>query len=195
MMRCTFLLFSLVAACTIGNPGGANLPDSPPPPPDAPSTCLNAVTPGIGGPTNPADGVGGSASCAAGSGSGSGSAACNHQIGEDCLSCHGAGNNTGDGAPLFTIAGTLYSDMEGTQTLGGAIIETLDGTGATLQLTTANDGAFWTGAPFTAPLTVKATQCPGTHSMLTTTTGDCNQVGCHDSTSVNGRVYLIPGQP
>jgi len=193
MMRCTFLLFSLVAACTIGNPGSANLPDADVPP-DAPTTCLNAATPGQGGPLNPADGVGGSPNCANGNGSGSGSAACNHQIGLDCLECHGAGNNTGNGAPAFTIAGTLYIDMEGTQTLGGATIETQDGAGATLKLITANDGAFWTQAPFTAPLTVKATQCPGTHTMMQTAGGSCNTANCHDGVSSTGRAFLVPGQ-
>jgi hypothetical protein len=194
-MRSTFVLGLVLAACNIGTPGDAVIADAPPPPIDAAPVCLNAVSPAPGGPITNNAGDGGGSNCSAGSGSGqAGSAACVHQVGNDCLGCHGAGNQT-DGAPLFSIAGTLYDGANGANPVPGATIVVVDATGATLNLSTATNGNFFTGAPVQLPVTVKVSQCPGTHTMQETTTGSCNSANCHDAASVNGRVYLVPGAP
>nr|HEX4315733.1 hypothetical protein [Kofleriaceae bacterium] len=198
-MRSTWslaLLAAAVSACSIGTPGGADIPDSPPPPIDAAPICLNAASPPPGGPLTNNLGDGGGSNCNAGSGSGlAGSAACDHQAGNDCLGCHGEGNNTANNAPLFSVAGTLYDGPEGVNPVIGATIVIVDSMGSTLNLATATNGNFYASAPVQLPITVKASQCPGTHTMVEATTGQCNSSGCHNQGSVNGRAYLVPGAP
>jgi hypothetical protein len=203
-MRSVLLVTLCVSAsaCIAGGSGPPTLPDGPKQP-DAALNCLNGETPGQGGPLNLNDGVGGGPQCGAGmGGSGSGSA-CLHQVGTDCLgSCHGAGQNTQANAPLFSVGGTLYADPTGINPLGGAIIEIVDSMGTTQKLVTANNGNFFVlgGSGATSfpvgEYNAKATQCPGTHTMNTKqANGSCNASACHDSASVNGRAYLVPGQP
>ncbi len=196
-MRSFFALIDFTAACGIGSPGTPQLTDAPIPI-DAPATCLNGQTPGLGGPLNPNDGVGGGSSCGEGLG-GSGSTPCIHQVGTDCMGeCHGDGQAQQNNAPIFIVAGTLYADPGGNNPLGGAIIEVTVG-GTTQQVVTANNGNFYIGGGSGQTIgnySTKATQCLGTHSMSETqANGSCNALGCHDSTSANGRVYLVPGQP
>lgn len=183
-MRTTLLaslLFGVLGACNIGTPGNPVLPIDAPPPIDA-YHCDNAVSPGLGGPTT-GDTELGSA----------------HRMGQDCNACHEEGN--GVGAPVFTVAGTLYVDPNGTQTVAGATIYIHDANGVEIRMPTGMNGNFYTSAPVALPIMgmqmtgAKATQCPNTRTMQESTTGNCNVSGCHGdpntgSNNIQGRIYL-----
>jgi hypothetical protein len=150
-----------------------------------------------GGP----DGGGGSGS---GSGSGGGSNCSNlvspapdphlHTAGgtsnkdQPCIAsgCHGP-VGTGTGAPIYSFAGTIYTDATGATPAAGATVFVTAG-GTTKHLLADKDGNFYIEAGlFPAPTTqmtanTQATQCPTVTPMigvLVTAGGNCNQGGCH----------------
>jgi hypothetical protein len=103
--------------------------------------------------------------------------------------CHKVGA-TGAAAPPYTIGGTLYNDLEGTEPVGGATIIVLDAAGTEYKLVTSTNGNFWSIEPMTFPVTVSASRCPDTLPMVSPVTeagGSCNQVSCHAGPM---RVYL-----
>lgn len=107
-----------------------------------------------------------------------------HNPGTACAGCH-----TGMGAPKFTVSGTLYSDAAGTAPVVGATIHVTDATGAQLELTTAQNGNFWTSQTVAYPVRVYASRCPDAVPMVATVAspGDCNAGGCHGA---GNRIHL-----
>jgi hypothetical protein len=168
-MRSTLALV-LLAACDIGTPGNPDLPIDAPPPIDA-YVCDPSVTPGTGGPVNEP----------------------NHNVGQACLQCHD--DNLSDGAPTFSIGGTLYDGPSGNNPVAGATIIVEDASGAVVKLSTAANGNFYAGGALTLPVHVKATQCPKTRTMQQQSVGDCNQGGCHGPGDTQGRVFLQVNLP
>jgi hypothetical protein len=98
----------------------------------------------------------------------------NHNAGQACLDCH---NGTGQ-APRWTVAGTLYTTIQGASPAAGATIFVTDASGAELELITASNGNFYTSTPVQFPLTVAASKCPDTRQMTgRPQLGNCNS--CH----------------
>ena len=97
---------------------------------------------------------------------------------------------SGDGAPTFTIAGTLFAGPSGNNPVSGATIIVVDASGAEVTLSTAANGNFYTAAALALPVRVKATQCPKTRTMQTAATGSCNTTGCHGLGDPQGRGFL-----
>ena len=117
----------------------------------------------------------------------------NHNVGQDCLGCHD--DNLSDGAPTFSLGGTLYDGPSGTNPVAGATIIVEDANGAEIRLATAANGNFYASGAVVLPIRVKATQCPKTRTMQEQGTGSCNQGGCHGAADTQGRVYLPVNLP
>jgi hypothetical protein len=103
-----------------------------------------------------------------------------HNAGQECLSCHAGGQN-----PLlrWTLAGTVFADSFGTTPRGGATVDIVDARGQELKLVTDVQGNFYTTSAVTFPITVNASACPSTKSMVgKPPMGGCNGAGCHDAT-------------
>ncbi len=108
----------------------------------------------------------------------------NHNAGEACLTCH-----DGTGAPLFTLAGTIYTSAAGTTPLAAATVVVTDANGLELKLASATNGNFYTSATIAWPVTVKASKCPDELQMTSQpAVGDCN--GCHTAGAAQGRIHL-----
>ena len=143
----------------------------------APETTDPGNQPDSGVPPD-SGGGGGPATCAqAATPPGSG----HHNAGANCATCH-----TGNGAPLWTVAGTLYT-AGGTAAVG-ATITVVDANNKTISIVTAQNGNFWTTESVKAPLKVKASRCPSTASMTANATGACNS--CHAASGSPGRIKL-----
>lgn len=109
--------------------------------------------------------------------------------GADCLACHSAGNFTDDKAAakesdaedadqLFTAAGTVFADLDGTEPLQGAIVRITDADGATVELTSNGVGNFYTSTPLTAPLSAEV-EVDGEIVEMGTTIDDGGCNSCH----------------
>ncbi len=110
-----------------------------------------------------------------------------HNPGQPCQLCHGAGGD----APRFTLGGTLYTSSAGTARLPGATIVVIDANNVVHKLPSAQNGNFWTTEAITFPVTVHASLCPDTRPMISPVAdGDCNAGGCHDSAAPSGRIHL-----
>lgn len=158
----------VLAACTVGDPNG-QLPGD-----DIGDVDARVDSGGGGG------GDGGNAQCEnlvtpAPNG--------HHRPGETCIvgGCHGA--PVGAGAPLFTVAGTLYTTAAGTTPkVGATILLPVAGTGMPRKLVTANNGNFWLEAASPLPTRPKASLCPTTIQMTNQAAdGNCNS--CHGAGS------------
>lgn len=118
--------------------------------------------------------------------------------GSDCLACHSAGNLPDDKAAapkassdgedeeeLFTAAGTVFADLDGTAPLSGAIVRITDADGAVVELTTNDVGNFYTSTPLTAPLSAEI-EVDGEIVEMDTTPdeGACNS--CHSCEGAAG---------
>jgi hypothetical protein len=155
----------ILAACTVGDP--------------------NAQLPGD-------DGVDARAGDGGGGGDGGGANCENlvtpapdghHNPGQGCIvgGCHAA--PLGVGAPLYTVAGTLYTTPGGTlPKIGATILLPIAGTGMPRKLVTANNGNFWLEAASPLPTRPKASLCPTTLQMTNQAAdGNCNS--CHGAGS------------
>jgi hypothetical protein len=135
------------------------IPDAMPPPPDAPDNCELYVD-------------------AIGSGY--------HNPGQNCLECH---NGQAAGAPVFTLAGTVFKDAAGTIPKTHATVVVYDGDGTVVRLPTATNGNFYTQAALTPPYFTAVSQCPNTVPMNQNfVDGDCNS--CHNGTAAPGRILF-----
>lgn len=74
-----------------------------------------------------------------------------HYSGKDCLRCHTEGATGGApnkaAAKAFTMAGTVYKDILGTEPLAGAEVVIMDSEGTVLSMTTNAAGNFMTDSP------------------------------------------------
>jgi len=125
--------------------------------------------------------------------SGCGGESANMLPGADCLACHdgsgGGEDRVVEEAPLWTAAGTLFSDLDGTEGVSGATVRITDSTGTTVELTTSSKGNFYTSRSLTPPLSAEIETAAGTVSMSAAVdTGACNS--CHRCDgSPGGKMY------
>lgn len=106
-----------------------------------------------------------------------------HKMGQDCGSCH-----NGTKEVKFTVAGTLYSDGAGTQTVAGGTV-TIANMGT---LTSDVDGNFYsTESKYAGATGTDAITAPGGTMMATIDIdagdGSCNS--CHDGAAGELRVF------
>ena len=107
-----------------------------------------------------------------------------HNAGLACLSCH---SGTGV-APKWTVAGTLFTNAQGSAPIAGATVLITDANGVTTKLVTASNGNFYTSKAMAFPVRVGASKCPDTKMMPgMIMTGDCNS--CHQA-ATTGRIHL-----
>jgi hypothetical protein len=111
-----------------------------------------------------------------------------HFPGENCLGCHD--DNLSDGAPAFTLGGTLYNGPSGVKPTPNATIIVVDAANRKYFLPTQQNGNFYSSAAMVFPVTVSASQCPKTKPMVALSVGNCNSGSCHGAGSPTGRVYL-----
>jgi hypothetical protein len=113
-----------------------------------------------------------------------------HNAGLACQNCH---DGTGP-APLWTLAGTLYTDANGSAALAGGTITVTDADGQTFDIVTATNGNFWTNRPVAYPVQIVASRCPDAKAMPfgVEAPGSCNAGGCHSAPGGNGpgRIHL-----
>ena len=112
-----------------------------------------------------------------------------HNPGMDCGQCH-FGQMQAQGAPIWTLAGTLFSQPNGGPPVVGGTIRIHQAGGAILKLVTAQNGNFYTIQAINFPITVEASRCPSTIAMLATSPGpnvSCNN--CHRA-GVQGPMHL-----
>ena len=102
-----------------------------------------------------------------------------HYQGKDCLRCHTAGAKAT--VVPFTMAGTVYKDILGSEPLAGAEVILLDSAGKTISMTTNAAGNFMTQTPIAKDASGKGTYktwilSPDgkTLPMVTMTSGSCN---------------------
>ena len=108
--------------------------------------------------------------------------------GSDCLSCHSPGSGE-DEAPAWTVAGTVFSNILGTDGTAGAVIRVTDSTGTTVTLESSGVGNFYTSERLTPPLTAKV-ETDGVVGEMSqqVETGACNS--CHQCDgAARGKLY------
>jgi hypothetical protein len=102
-----------------------------------------------------------------------------HNAGQACMVCHDGNTN---GAPEFTLAGTLYTSGAGTTALPGATIIVTDGAGSEIKMIAGDNGNFFTTQTAVFPIRATASGCPNETSMQNAQqVGDCNS--CHSGQS------------
>jgi hypothetical protein len=106
-----------------------------------------------------------------------------HNAGANCLGCH-----TGNGAPRWTAAGTLYN-LAGTAPVAGATITLIDSANKSITIVSATNGNFWTTEALQMPLRVRASKCPSAVFMsMQAPAGACNS--CHSTGGNPGRIKM-----
>jgi hypothetical protein len=112
-----------------------------------------------------------------------------HNAGQPCQNCHYTGAG---GAPVFTLAGTLYGASTGGTGVVGATIIVTDANNVPHKVITGTFGNFWSTEHLAYPVHVSASLCPTTVPMggAVTGSGDCNSQGCHSLGAPTGRVHL-----
>lgn len=116
----------------------------------------------------------------------------------DTIGCHNDGLGLGSGAPGYSFAGTLYTDMAGTAPVAGATIFVTSAGGTVKKLQTDDAGNFqiesilFPGPSATMMASTSATTCPTITAMVGTLgggQGNCNQGGsCHGG--IQGKIHL-----
>ena len=112
-----------------------------------------------------------------------------HNAGMDCGQCH-FGQMQAQGATVWTLAGTLYTQVNGGPPAVGATVRIHQAGGAVLKLVTAQNGNFYTGAAINFPITLEVSSCPNTRAMQASQPGpnvSCNN--CHRA-GVQGPMHL-----
>lgn len=110
-----------------------------------------------------------------------------HNPGLACMTCH---DGTDPAAPIYSFAGTLYTDLVGTAPVSGGTIRVIDANNVTVDVVTALNGNFWSTTPVVYPVKTEASRCPDTIPMVAPVQesgADCNSGGCHDG---DYRAYL-----
>jgi len=105
-----------------------------------------------------------------------------HNAGLDCMGgCHNHG---------FSIAGTLLLADRVTPA-NNATVTITDANHGTQTLIVGNNGNFFSFLPVAYPISISASLCPSTQSMIThPTAGACNASGCHAAGGVQGAAHL-----
>ncbi|MDD5309083.1 MAG: hypothetical protein PHU25_17360 [Deltaproteobacteria bacterium] len=93
--------------------------------------------------------------------------------GDACLSCHGPSAEEA----AFTVAGTVFNDVDGTAGVDGATVTLVDADGAKVKLSTNSAGNFYTGKALSFPVDVTISKGGDTVEMTAAGNGDCNS--CH----------------
>jgi hypothetical protein len=102
-----------------------------------------------------------------------------HNPGTACLTCHDG--NTPN-APLWTLAGTLYTTGGGAAPLPGGTIIVTDNAGSTIKIISGDNGNFFTSQTVVFPVHITASRCPDSQTMANAQqVGDCNS--CHGGAS------------
>ncbi len=102
--------------------------------------------------------------------------------GEGCARCH-----TGDDAPSFGAAGTVYAAGQD-EGLSDVSIDITDSGGRSVSLASNDVGNFYTTSALTPPLRVTLSRPGGPSVSATVPGGDCN--GCHQDGSSPGRLSV-----
>ena len=99
--------------------------------------------------------------------------------GSDCLACHSPGNFEEDDEEAFwTVAGTVFVDLEGTDGASGVIVRVTDSQGTVSAMSTSAAGNFYTTDPLVPPLSAEVEYAGEVIDMGTEVeTGACNS--CH----------------
>lgn len=103
-----------------------------------------------------------------------------HFPGEDCIACH----RQAGGAPPFTMGGTAYTDVEGSQPLPGATIVVDDAQGNRFTMVSESNGNFYSTDPISFPVLTYVSVCPDVVPMVTDVpqaSASCNSASCHNS--------------
>jgi hypothetical protein len=94
--------------------------------------------------------------------------------GSECISCHSEGGES----VAFGVAGTLFSDLDGSGPASGAVVEITDATGEVFTMTTTTLGNFYTEASPVFPVRAAVEDEGNRYAMfLEVETGACND--CH----------------
>ena len=108
--------------------------------------------------------------------------------GTDCLECHREG---GDANTHFTVAGTVFESTSCRRGVEGAIVRVTDSTGATLELTTAEVGNFFSDEPLVAPLRFSV-EVAGVERTMATRVDEGSCASCHADGSTLGLLSITP---
>lgn len=108
--------------------------------------------------------------------------------GADCLSCHSRGSGEEEADP-WSVGGTLFSDILGTNGVEGAVVRVTDSTGKTVTLETSRVGNFYSEDRLTPPLTAEVETDGVVREMSQEVeTGACNS--CHSCEgAAHGKMY------
>lgn len=110
--------------------------------------------------------------------------------GSDCVACHSPGNFEEDEDDAFwSVAGTVFADIDGTDGASGVTVRVTDSTGETVELQTHSSGNFYSTRPLTPPLTAEVEIDGSVHEMVSEVeTGSCNS--CHRCEGeASGKLY------
>ncbi len=116
--------------------------------------------------------------CGPGTCSGEGS---NMLPGSNCQSCHTQGLMPEDDEPdkWFSVAGTVFSDLAGSDGVSGVTVRVTDSEGTTVELTSSSAGNFKTTKALVPPLNAEVEYNGSTATMASeVSTGACNS--CHN---------------
>ncbi|RME01024.1 MAG: hypothetical protein D6812_08750 [Deltaproteobacteria bacterium] len=123
--------------------------------------------------------------------------------GANCLACHTPGGPGAEGdegeegeeeedeGRIFTAAGTIFRDLQGSAPAAGVTIEITDADGNVIQLTSNAAGNFFTEEPITFPASVVARK--GDQEMIMSIPvpqGGCNT--CHACSGAAGGKMFMP---
>ncbi|RME24658.1 MAG: hypothetical protein D6806_09240 [Deltaproteobacteria bacterium] len=108
--------------------------------------------------------------------------------GEACLNCHSSGGEASE--HVWTAAGTVFTDANGTTGAEGVEVQITDNGGNTVTLTTNSAGNFYTDQALTPPLNIQLSANGNTKSMNDAPNGNCNN--CHNPAGQAGEHLVSP---
>ena len=108
--------------------------------------------------------------------------------GADCLACH---DTAGEEGGLFTAAGTVFTDADGTDGLADVIVRITDADGNVVELTSNSVGNFYTRDDLVFPIDAEVEIDGEVHAMATAVdTGACSD--CHACEGAAGGKLYAP---
>ena len=108
--------------------------------------------------------------------------------GSDCVTCHSPGE---EGEGSFSIAGTVYVDIDGSDGLEDAVIRVTDANGDVFELDSHSSGSFYTEDDTVPPLQAEIEVDGEVVSMAADVeTGACNS--CHSCEGAAGGKLFGP---